>query len=126
MQVHYLLYNEDHNKIEGMRQDLTDCPDGLFDPRWLRRMHVADDWNGREWDDVIFIHLDRVGTNVLRYNVTLPRTDEYPALVAALLIDHGWEVKVRYRNDEANYPWTYMKCDFPEGTRYALPADWQE
>jgi hypothetical protein len=58
--------------------------------------------------------------------VTLPFTEPYPELVAALLIDHGWLGKVRYRNADAQNPWTYMKCEFPEGTEYALPVDWKE
>jgi hypothetical protein len=67
-----------------------------------------------------------LGTNVLQNNVTLPSTYPYPELVAALLIDKGWQVKVRYRNTAADDPWTYMKCEFPEGTEYALPVGWQE
>ena len=126
MQVDYLLYNEDYNKIEGMLEGLKYDRDGLFEPKWRCRMHVADGWNGPIWHNVTCRHLERVGTNVLQYNVTLPSTYPYPELVAALLIDHGWEVKVRYRNADAHDPWTYMKCEFPEGTRYALPAGWRE
>ena len=125
MQVDYLLYNEDYNKIEGMLEGLTVYRDGLFEPRWRNRMHVADGWNGPIWHNVTR-YLQRVGTNVLQYNVTLPSTYPYPEVVAALLIDHGWEVKVRYRNADAHDPWTYIQCEFPEGTRYALPADWRE
>ena len=126
MQVDYLLYNEDHNKIEGMLEGLTVYPDGLFEPKWRNRMHVAHGWNGPIWHNVTRRHLQRVGTNVLEYNVTLPSTYPYPEVVAALLIDHGWEVKVRYRDAVTHDPWTYIQCEFPEGTRYALPADWQE
>jgi len=122
MEVDYLLYHEDYKKIEGMLQGLTDDAVGLFDPNWRNRMHLADDWT--RWSGVICRDLQRVGTNVLQYNVTLPRTYSYPGLVAALLIEGGWLVKVRYRN--AGDPWTYMKCEFPDGTQYALPADWQE
>jgi hypothetical protein len=82
MQVDYLLYNEDYTKIDGMFEGLTDCADGLFEPKWRCRMHVADGWNGPEWPDVTFIHFELVGMNVLRYNVTLPRTAEYPSRLA--------------------------------------------
>ena len=126
MQVDYLLYNEDYNKIEGMLEGLTDRPDGLFDPRWRSLMHVATSGNGTRWDDVTLRRLQRVGTNVLEYNVTLPSTYPYPEVVAALLIDKGWQVKVRYRNADTHDPWTYMKCEFPEDITYALPAGWQE
>ena len=128
MQVDYLLYNDDYNRIDGMFKGLTACPDGLFNPAWPMRMQTREQhvWNGPEWPYATFIHFELVGKNVLRYNVTLPRTDKYPASFAALLIDHGWEVKVRYRNDEVNCPWTYMKCEFPGGGRYALPADCRE
>jgi hypothetical protein len=126
MQVDYLLYHEDRSKIEGMLECLTACDDGLFLPRMRARWHVATSGNGPRWSGVICRDLLRVGANVLRYNVTLPSTYPYPELVAALLIDKGWQVKVRYRNADADDPWTYMKCDFPEGTEYALPAGWQE
>jgi hypothetical protein len=126
MQVDYLLYNEDYKKIEGMLENLTVYRDGLFNPEDRRRMYVADGRNGPEWHNVTCRHLQRLATNVLQYNVTLPSTYPYPELVAAQLINQGWEVKVRYRNADAREPWTYMKCEFPEGTRYALPADWRE
>ena len=127
MQVDYLLYHEDYKKVESILELITGYPGGLFDHRWRKRMHVTDSWNGPEWDDVTFIRFERVGTNVLRYNVTLPSTNEYPALEAALLMDKGWLVKVRYRNDDPNSPWRYnMKCEFPEGTEYAHPVDWKE
>ena len=121
MQVDYLLYHEDYKKIEGMLECLKDRPDGLFSPRWRGRMHVAWGWNGPRWSDVTLRRLQRVGTNVLEYNVTLPSTDEYPELVGAQLIDRGWLVKVRYRNAESHDPWTYMKCEFPVGTVYDHP-----
>ena len=89
MQVDYLLYHEDYKKIEGMLEDLTDCLDGLFEPRWRGRMHVAWGGNGPIWHNVTLRRLQRVGTNVLQYNVTLPSTYPYPEVVAALLIDHG-------------------------------------
>jgi hypothetical protein len=128
MQVDYLLYHEDRSKVDRMLECITDVPEGLFEPWWWRkRMRVAHSWNEPTWSDVTFIHFERVGINVLRYNVTLPKTREYPALVAALLIDKGWLVKVRYRNDDTNSPWRYnMKCEFPEGTEYAHPVDWKE
>ena len=126
MQVDYLLYHEDYKKIEGMLEGLTDRPDGLFDPRWRGRRHVAWGGNGTRWSDVTLRRLQRVGTHVLEYNVTLPITDPYPAMVAALLIDRGWLVKVRYRNADNGDEWTYMKCEFPEGTEYDLPDDWEE
>lgn len=127
MQVDYLLYHEDRSKVDRMLEGLTDCVDGLFDCRWRRRWRVADSWNGPSWSDVTFVHFGRVGINVLRYNVTLPKTREYPALVAAELIEKGWLVKVRYRSDDTNSPWRYnMKCEFPEGTEYAHPVEWKE
>ena len=48
--------------------------------------------------------------------------------MSVVLIDNGWEVKVRYRNvvSTPDGPWTYMKCEFPEGSEYALPDDWQK
>ena len=90
MEVDYLLYHEDRNKIERMLEGLND--------------------------------------RAVQYNVTLPSRYEYPDLVAAVLIDKGWEVKVRYRNVEhtPDGTWTYIKCDFPEGTEYALPDGWQK
>ena len=114
MQVDYLLYHEDYKKIEGMLEGLTDCLDGLFERRWRGRMHVAWGGNGPRWSDVTLRRLQRVGSNVLEYKVTLPSTEAYPELVAAQLIDHGWMGKVRYRNTDAHDPWTYMKCEFPE------------
>ena len=127
MQVDYLLYHEERSKVERMLEGLTDCVDGLFDCRWRKRWRVADSWNGPTWPDVTFVHFELVGINVLRYNVTLPNAREYPALVAAELIDKGWLVKVRYRDGDTNSPWRYnMKCEFPEGTEYALPVDWKE
>jgi hypothetical protein len=126
MQVDYLLYHKHYTKIEGMLDHLTACDDGLFLPRMRAAWHVATSGNGPRWSGVTCRHLERVGTNVLQYNVTLPSTYQYPELVAAQLINQGWEVKVRYRNADAHDAWTYMKCEFPEGTRYALPADWRE
>ena len=104
MQVDYLLYNEDHNKIEGMLEGLTVYPDGLFEPKWRRRHYVSDSWNGPVWSGVTLRLLQRVGTNVLQYNVTRPSRYSYPQVVAALLIDKGWQVKVRYRNADADDP----------------------
>ena len=129
MQVDYLLYHEDRSKIDAMLEGLKDCAHGLFDGRVRRRWRVANSWNGPSMfcSDVTFIHFERVGINVLRYNATLSSTREYPELVAAELIDKGWLVKVRYRNDDPNSPWRYnMKCEFPEGTEYAHPVDWKE
>ena len=59
-----------------------------------------------------------VGRNVLQYNVTLPWRYVYPKFVTSVLIENGWEVKVRYRNVDhtPDGPWTYIKCEFPEGT----------
>ena len=125
MQVDYLLYHEERSKIEGMLHALTACDDGLFDPRWRHRNHLAAA-STTSWSHVTCRRLQRVGTNVIQYNVTLPSKYSYPELVAALLVEAGWEVKVRYRNADAGDPWTYMKCEFPDGTQYALPAGWQE
>ena len=75
---------------------------------------------------MILRHLERVGRNVLQYNVTLPSTSAYPEEVAALLINQDWMVKVRYRNADIGDEWTYMKCEFPEGAEYSLPDDWDE
>ena len=69
MQVDYLLYHEDYKKIEGMLEGLMDRPDGLFNPRWRRRMYVATSGNGPRWSDVTVQYLQRVDTNVLQYNV---------------------------------------------------------
>ena len=60
MQVDYLLYHEDRSKIEWMLEGLTDRPDGLFDPQWRSRMHVATSGNGPRWSGVICHHLERV------------------------------------------------------------------
>jgi hypothetical protein len=126
MQVDYLLYHEDHKKIEGILKGLTDRPDGLFDPRWRSRMHVTTSGNGSRWSDVTPRSLRILGTNILQYNVTPPSTHPYPELVSALLSDKDWQVKVRYRNTTVDDPWTYMKCEFPEDIEYALPVGWQE
>ena len=126
MEVDYLLYHEERSKIEGMLDALTACDDGLFDPRWRRRNHLATSWNGKRWNHVTCRHLQRVGTNVLQYDVTLPSKRSYPELVAALLIESGWEVKVRYRNVDAmdrRRQWTIIQCQFPEGTEYTL-TEW--
>ncbi len=126
MEVDYLLYHEDYKNIEKMVEGLTDCPDGLFHPRWRMRQGVATSFNGQGWSDVHVRDMEKVGRNVLRYNVTLPSRYSYPALVTAQLIDKDWMVKVRYRDTDEDDPWTYMKCEFPEGTTYDLPDGWQE
>ncbi len=63
------------------------------------------------------------GTNVVHYQVTLPEVYDYPELVAAALIEKNWHVKVRYRH--TGDPWTYIQSEFPVGTIYTLPEDWQ-
>ena len=126
MQVDYLLYHEERSKIEGMLDALTVCDDGLFDPRWRRRNHLATSWNGKRWKHVTCRHLQRVGTNVLQYDVTLRSNRSYPELVTALLVEAVWEVKVRYRNVDAmdrRRQWTIIQCQFPEGTEYTL-TEW--
>ena len=123
MQVDYLLYHEERSKIEWMLDALTACDDGLFDPYFRERQHVATSRNGKRWKHVTCRHLQRVGPHVLQYDVTLPSKRSYPELVAALLIESGWEVKVRYRNVDAmdrRRQWTIIQCQFPEGTEYTL------
>jgi hypothetical protein len=121
MEVDYLLYHEDSSKIEKMLENLTAEDDGLFDPRCRYNNHLATTGNAKRWKHVRVRHLQRVGPHVIQYNVTLPPKRSYPELVAALLIEAGWEVKVRYRNVDATRQWTIIQCQFPEGTEYTLP-----
>ena len=124
MEVDYLLYHKDSSLIQHMHRNLTLWDDGLFDPRWRYRNHLATTGNGKRWKHVRCRHLQRVGPHVIQYNVTLPARRSYPELVAALLIEAGWEVKVRYRNLYAThdrFQWTIIKSEFPEGTEYTVP-----
>ena len=125
MEVDYLLYHEDSSKIEKILGNLTAEEDGLFDPRFRYRNYLATTQNGKRWKHVHCRHLQRVGPHVIQYNITLPARRSYPELVAALLIEAGWEVKVRYRNTDATdhrRQWTIIQCEFPEGTEYTVPA----
>ena len=123
MEVDYLLYHADSSLIQHMHRNLTLWDDGLFDPRFRYRNHLATTQNGKRWKHVHCRHLQRVGPHVIQYNITLPARRSYPELVAALLIEAGWEVKVRYRNVDAmdrRRQWTIIQCQFPEGTEYTL------
>ena len=126
MEVDYLLYHEDRNKIERMLEGLKACADGLFNPNWRKSQGLDTTSRRRGWHGVTLRDIKKVGRNVLQYNFTLPSRHVYPTFVAAVLIDNEWEVKVRYRNvvNTPDGPWTYIKCEFPEGTEYALPDGW--
>ena len=78
MEVDYLLYHEDNNKIERMLEGLTARPDGLFDPEWREQQGLAANVRGRGWRDVKLRDIKKVGMHVLQYNVTLASRYFYP------------------------------------------------
>jgi hypothetical protein len=102
MEVDYLLFHEDREKVENMLQALTRRRDGLFRPNWRRAQGLSiDSWKHISWGDVTVREIKGIkglGTNVIQYNVTLSSIYAYPEFVAAVLIENGWRVNVRYSN----------------------------
>lgn len=126
MEVEYVLFHEERTKVAKMLDALTRRPDGLFNTTWRREHGLSLQVFGVEhsWAGVIVGNIRRVGTHVLHYTVTLPAMYAYPELVAAALIERGWAVKARFR--ENGDAWTYTKHAFPAGTEYTMPAGWDE
>ena len=127
MEVDYLLFHVDHNQVDRMMTALGHTSDFLFKTNLRRdfglstvsRTLMTHEYT---WDNVRVRGFSRVGRNVLQYQVTLPAVYDYPAFVAAALIEKNWEVKVRYR--DIGDQWTYIQSEFPDGTTYTLPWDW--
>ena len=84
MEVDYLLYHQDRNKIDRMLEGLTKGenkrPNGLFNTEWLEETAQLPETGMRGWRDVrlLNINIKKLGRNVLRYNVTLPGMFTYP------------------------------------------------
>jgi hypothetical protein len=129
MEVDYLLFHEDRTQVDRMMAALQQNSNFLFNTtcrRDFRLSTVSRTFMSHEhtWDNVTVRGFSREqGTNVVHYQVTLPGVYDYPELVAAALIEKDWHVKVRYRH--SGDPWTYIQSEFPLGTTYTLPADWQ-
>ena len=128
MEVDYLLYHEDSAKVDKMMDALSRRNDFLFNTTARAEFGLSTHsrtfmQHEHTWQNVAVRGFGRVGRNVVEYRVTLPSVYVYPEFVAAALIEKNWEVKARYR--ESGKAWTYEHSDFPAGTTYTRPADWQ-
>ncbi len=125
MEVDYLLFHEERQKVELMEDTLAVNDTFLFRGyfRW-QNGYLMGGAGARESWEASCRGLQRLGGHVLGYNVTLADCEEYPELVAAILIEKGWLVKVRHRTGGGS--WQYVKCEFPAGCVYARPAGWSE
>ena len=123
MEVDYLLFHEERQKVEMMEDKLAVHDTFLFRGyhRWQNGYLMGGAGEHESWE-ASCRGLQRLGVNVLGYNVTLAHFDTYPELVAAILIEKGWLVQVRYRT--AGEPWHYVQSEFPAGCAYAKPAGW--
>ena len=123
MEVEYLLFHEEKHKVEKLLSTLQ--VNGIFlfrgYHRWQTGYIFGGDAQYTSWD-ASARRVQRLGDNVIGYDVTIQNCDEYPELVGAILIELGWLVKVRYR--QVGGAWCYLKCQFPAGCAYAHPGGW--
>ena len=124
MEVDYLLFHEEKHKVEkllGMPQ-----VNGIFLFRGHHRWQAGYLLGGGDAQytssEASVRQMQRLGENVIGYDVTLPNCEEYPELMAAILIELGWLVKVRYR--KVGGTWCYVKCEFPAGYTYTHLGGW--
>ena len=52
MEVDYLLYHEDRNKIDRMLEGLKKRPNGMFNTEWLEETAQLPETGMRGWRDV--------------------------------------------------------------------------
>lgn len=123
MEVDYFLFHAEKQKVDQLL--LLLIRNGIFLFRAYFRFQNGYFVQGADYQtswDARTRQAQRVGDNVIGYRVTLRNCDEYPELVAAILIELGWLVKVRYRN--VGGTWFYIETEFPARSIYAHSADW--
>ena len=126
MDVEYVLFHEDKKKVDYLAEKLAKHGTFLFRGYFrLKYGYLMGDGEGyfKSWDAKVR-EIQRLGEHVLGYNVTLENCEEYPELVAAILIEMGWCVKARYRTGGGT--WEYVQSEFPDDCVYVHPAGWRD
>ena len=124
MEVDYVLFHEDKHKVETLYGRLG--VNGIFLLRgywrWKHGYFVGGDGlpfeHMQSWDGSMR-KLERLGANVIGWSVTIDTPEEYPEVVAAVLVEQGWLVRARWRTRGG--AWSYAPCAFPEGCAYTQP-----
>jgi hypothetical protein len=93
MEVDYLLFHEEKQEVEILEDRLAANATFLFRGygRWQNGYLMGGEGQHESWDASVR-HIQRLGLHVIGHNVTLAHCDEYPELVAAILIEMGWLV----------------------------------